>query len=199
MTRWIMGEFASMLANTSAEDDARLRERGITSAMGLDVGGVAHAHIRTYEDGTFVPSDETAGHAKAVIVPAWAGPAPSPRRRLSVMPPMIDLVAFYLDDPKRMWRRTGSAALLGEHAATTAELINEPLALYRDPCEWIRQGGDHRGAVVLSWPDASFQLRGLGVLVAESIAHGTEIERRLREPIRRLPKVRVLVAEERAA
>jgi hypothetical protein len=90
-----------------------------------------------------------------------------------------DLLALDEHDSSRWWLRLGRARFLGEDAVYKAMGCREPLRLWRSPLTWLRARCE--GCVVVDWNLATPLLRQLDVIVAEDVAHGEEVERRLRE------------------
>lgn len=158
--------------------------------MGLG-GGVARVQIA--EDGTFEPA-EGGGHP-AIILPAWAGPAPGRFNNL------VDLVAW-LPASGQMFTRRRVADLLGEWALLKADCLSNEghsLMVYRDPGEWARAAtwedrGGH-GVVIVNWQCARDRLGHLKNLIAPDITTG----RRLREATAPAPQPRpsIFVTQDR--
>lgn len=75
---------------------------------------------------------------------------------------LADLVAFYLDQPDRWWRRRGDAGVLGDLLHYSVK----PRRLHLRPLDWLRDGG--RGFSILDWAvDPVALLAGAGELVAD--------------------------------
>lgn len=104
--------------------------------------------------------------------------------------PIIDLLAFQLTNPTRLWLRHGNAVLLGQHNARLALFKEEPLFVHATPLDWLR--AYCQGCVVLDWKtDLLSYLDGYGIQTADEIT-----QRRLQRAFKRhvhIPEVRVVV------
>ncbi len=106
----------------------------------------------------------------------------------------IDLLAFNLSNPDRWWLRLGVAAYLGGDALGDA-VMDEPVRAFKTPLSWLRASAPADGLVVIDWDTAPQDLAYRNI-VAEDLAHGEDLVRRLTVPALR-PCVRV--PKERAA
>lgn len=87
----------------------------------------------------------------------------------------LDLVAWSARDPRRIARRDGAAALLGEgmlrNPATFAN--GRPVRIFRDPLGWLRN--DRNGLVIVDPIGAALRLADAPGLMAEDAAHAREL------------------------
>lgn len=98
-----------------------------------------------------------------------------------------DLVAFFPDRPMRWWTNAG-APILNFEAVRRAEWFDRSLRLHASVLGYLRARGD--GAVVLdSRADLRFWLAGIGTVIVDNARFGRDIERRLRQPSVRIPRI----------
>jgi hypothetical protein len=172
------------LARTRQQRDVmeKLRCAGVprwalTTPLGINCGfGVDRFDVR--QDGTYQLSETGPGAIIMVVMEHND---------------LADLLAWRLLEPGRWWLRRGLGVFLGEEAVGRAAFLHEPLAVYRSPLSWLRGGCD--GAVVLDWRFAQSMLLEVSEIVAEDLAHGEEIERRLRERAPAPPRITVKIGE----
>lgn len=144
------------------------------------------AEVATDTDGTYQPMP---GGRLAYIVPARPL-ADLDDDEWGTEQDLVDLVAFFPDEPGRWWVRTGAEPILHPFAIARAEIMREPLEVHSTPLDWLRAMG--RGCVVLDpHTDLRFQFGGVAQLVvSERVADfALEIERRLRAPPVTVPAV----------
>ena len=171
---------------------AWLVKSGVSHSDRLGCGNAGVVAVETTRDGLYQPAP---GGRRAFIMPVY-GPFRPPK--VPIADPAdaapIDLLGWYSHRPGRWWRRRGVAIILGEWAVELGETYDEPVRVYRTPLDWLRAGGE--GLVIVDWTEAYFRLAGLQ-LVASDVAHGEELQRRLRPPQPEGP--RILVPRRRTA
>ena len=106
----------------------------------------------------------------------------------------IDLLAFAPADPANWWLRRGEAVFVGGDALGDT-VMDEPVRVFRTPLSWLRAGAPADGLVVLDDEIARRELAYHSV-VAEDLAHGLELDRRLTIPAQR---PQICVPAEKAA
>lgn len=97
---------------------------------------------------------------------------------------LLDLIAWFPDEPGRWWRRTGIPDILGEEAVRISRHTGERLRLHANPRDWLRDSG--YGAVVLDWRGAWEWLPQLDRILVDDRHLYREVERVL-APYRRPP------------
>ena len=189
----LVAEYRSAIARVTPAYRRRLAELGlIEPAHRIGLAGVAS--VIADVDGLYVPDD--AGEM-AVVLPVWAAPISDALAFLDDPGRLIDLVAWQPKRGAKLLMRRGIGAALGEEAIRAAHVSGSALRLYRNPGSWARAGAGSAGAVILDW-SADLGLLDLKGVVAEDVAHGTEVKLRLRalqRRIRRLPSIRVPIPE----
>ncbi|MCJ8141645.1 hypothetical protein MKI84_01815 [Ancylobacter sp. A5.8] len=87
----------------------------------------------------------------------------------------LDLVAWSAGDPRKIARRDGAAALLGEGAlgnpATFA--YRRPVRVFRDPLGWLR--ADRNGLVIVDSVGAALRLADAPGIMAEDAEHARDL------------------------
>jgi len=121
---------------------------------------------------------------------------------------LTDLVAWQPSEPRRLYRRLGTAPLLGMRGLGAALIAGVPLRLFQTVEDLAAHGGDlgagrivdtgahdvHAfapAAVVLDLKTAAPLLRDLSVIVADDLDHAEAIQKALRATLPRLPELRV--------
>ena len=154
----------------------------LTSLVGTDnilkSGGVGVASIIT-SGSTFQMAPDDFG-AEAVVLKVFAGAIPTPW----CWPPepcLVDLLAFRLDQPSRLWLRRDVGVILGDQRLDDLWL-DEPLRIYRDPVTWL--GAGCNGVVIIGDDTAARRELPIGLrgIVAEDANHGRDLCRRLTRP-----------------
>ena len=120
-----------------------LAQLGVSLAAQERAGGLALMKVTTC-NALFMPYP--AGR-RMVIVPVWAGAAPS-WFNLVEDPWLDDLVAFLPNDPGCCWWRIGNGGILGADNYMLAVDTGRPITIHPHPLAWLR--ADCRGAAVLS-------------------------------------------------
>jgi hypothetical protein len=173
--------YAEMLAAAravGARDRQRLRDAyGIDDRERRRLGGVGIARVHWQKNGLYRPDPD--GGEPAVILPVWEPGG------------LVDLVAWQPWHEHRMARRVGFAVSLG---ALYASRFNERcIRLWRSPARWAAAECD--GAVILNWRDATPELLGFDLIVAEDFELGCEAKKhvtRALQAIARTPTVGVM-------
>ena len=109
-----------------------------------------------------------------------------------------DLVAFYLDQPTRWWRRLGVIDVLNYDAVLRASCTGELLTLWPTPLDWLQ--ASMNGAVILDhqMPLAPL-LDGVSEVFTPDVNHGRRLQRQLHQPIHRFPTITVPSEADNAA
>jgi hypothetical protein len=108
---------------------------------------------------------------------------------------LLDLVATGLGTRSARTRR-GIATVLGREWLDHAKQTETAARLFSDPIGWLRNG--RRGAVVIDWRAARYELGDLPGIVCENELLAKRVDRALREPSR-LPQLFVREAHRAAA
>jgi hypothetical protein len=145
------------------------------------------AEIAPCNDGTYQPIESG---QRAIIMPTIPVLSPAEWQEGDDIEDVGDLVAWRPEEPTRWWCRTGMLPVMNPGAVLGAEFYREPLKLWSSPLAWMRAAGE--GAVILD-PVANlrFWLGSVSEILADSHELGREIDRRLREPRVRLPRVMI--------
>ncbi len=121
----------------------QLEDLGVTREAIRRAGDLAWARVSTVGGG-YTPTD--AGDVK-VIMPVWAGPAPSIHQAVE-HPVLADLIAWHPERPTRWHYRIGNpGAVLGADNLDLVHAEGLPISFALTPLDWLR--GDCRGAVLL--------------------------------------------------
>ena len=141
-------------------------------------GPVGVAAIETRPLGLF----DFAEHGRrAFIQPVLSGPAFSD---------ILDLIAWYPDNPGRCWTRLYTGVPLGVDQLDHAEIEGEPLLLHASPLDWLRARGE--GVCVLDWKISAPALRCVPVLLFEQTEFGRLAHDRLSAPSPAVPEIRII-------
>ena len=62
---------------------------------------------------------------------------------------IVDLIAWWTDNPAQWWTRRGIAPILGYESVERAAHYGEPLALHATPLDWL--AANRQGTVILDW------------------------------------------------
>lgn len=114
------------------------------------------------DDGLWAPDD---GGRNAIVLPAN-----------SFDDGVIDdLVAFLPENPKRFWRRTGRAVVMGLAAHRRAAFARAPLTIYASPLSWLR--ADRAGVVLLDEAEPLLvHLPGITDFVCDEVEAGHRLQ-----------------------
>jgi hypothetical protein len=101
----------------------------------------------------------------------------------------LDIIAWKPANPARWWLRTGMAVVLGEFSMHMHFNYSRRLPLHRTPLDWLAAGGN--GACVLNMAAARYDLMHFDAIgiVAADLAHAEEVERAVRGPPPRRPRI----------
>ena len=148
----LQDEFADAVCSITPQRLDWLRAAGLPDeAIFAEPLMVGVGHVEIHTGGLFEPRDEG---PLAVLVPAGTPTA--------IGWDLVDLVAFYLEQPENWWRRTGEGQVLG----TLGRFSVEPQRLHSCPLDWLRDAG--RGLCIVDWRrDPIDLLLGAGPLVAK--------------------------------
>lgn len=92
----------------------------------------------------------------------------------------INLVAWQPGSPDHWHLRTGNTPVLGEAAIDRAVTMEEPVALYQSPLDWLHNRLD--GAVILDWTAChSLYLGNVQRIIADNPALAEQIKHKLDE------------------
>lgn len=129
----------------------QLEELGVTREAIHRAGGLGWARVST-AGRVYTPSD--AGDV-AIIMPVWAGPAPSIYRAVED-PRLADLLAWRPEEPTRWHYRLGTpGTVLGADYLGLAHSEGWPICFALTPLAWLF--GNCRGAVVLEVCEAHWR------------------------------------------
>lgn len=144
-----------------------LQKSGISERLILS-DAVGYMGIGLWGSGRWVPKSNA---DRAVVIAAS-----------SVAGEYLDLVAFRPQSPRSFWRYSGEADVLGGYFIERARAINEPLAVYETPLDWLR--GSLPGVVFLdlqrSW---ARELSGIPKLRCFSVDFARRIKATLERPL----------------
>ena len=114
----------------------QLANAGVDSTAWITAGHLATPRISTV--GRLFISDPFGG--AAFVLPVYDG-EPVGELNPDPMVPLIDLLAFRLEEPDRWWLRCGIPNLvLGKNQLINAMLTGSNTALHATPLEWLRAG-----------------------------------------------------------
>ena len=87
----------------------------------------------------------------------------------------LDLVAWPIRDPKRLARRDGVAALLGEGMLANPATFyrRRPVLIFRSPVTWLAH--DRNGIVIVDSVGAVLRLADVPAIAAEDAEHALEL------------------------
>jgi hypothetical protein len=108
---------------------------------------------------------------------------------------LLDLVATGLAT-RSTRTRLGVATMLGREWVDRAKDTETAVRLFGDPIEWLRNGC--RGAVVIDWRAARYELADLPAIACEGEMLAARVERALKQPAR-IPQLFVREAHRAAA
>lgn len=182
----LIDELAEAAAAARPEHFDALVAAGVSSAyLRRGPARFGIAEIDVDGDGYYQPAPT--GEA-AFIIPAV--PLVAPWEDGFPVEDVADLVAWFPRDPRRWWRRSGMAPILNPDAIDPAAWYRAPLDVRSTPLAWLRASG--RGIVLLD-PEANLRLwlGDVRTVHADDIDLGEQLERRMREPSWRAPRVLV--------
>ncbi len=149
-----LGLMAEWLGTSSLNSHQRkeLEDLGVTREATQRAGDLGWARVSTIGGRCYMPADT--GEVK-VIMPVWAGPAPSIYRVVE-NPVIVDLIAWHPEEPTRWHYRIGNlGAVLGGENLDLAHAEELPISFATTPLDWLR--GDCRGAVLLDICEAHWR------------------------------------------
>lgn len=147
-------------------------------ACGLPADGYGIAFV-AIDPHNYAPAD---GGKPAIIVPLFQDGA------------LLDLIATGLET-RASRTRAGIGTVLGRDWLDRAKDTETALRLFADPIEWLRNGC--RGAVVIDWRAARYELADLPGIACENEMLAARVERALKRPTR-LPQLFVREARHAA-
>ena len=112
----------------------QLADAGVTSAAWIRAGHVATPRISTA--GRLFTSDPFG--TPAFVLPVYDG---EPVSELNPDPsiPLVDLLAFHLDEPERWWRRLDVGhTVLGKNHLINAMFTSSGITLHSTPLQWLQ-------------------------------------------------------------
>lgn len=110
---------------------------------------------------------------------------PMPNGKSAVIVPyfvdgtLLDLVAAGLATRSSRTRR-GVCTVLGGAWIDHARIVEEPVTIFPDPIEWLRNG--RRGAVIVDWRSARYELADLPGIACSNSLIARRIDKALRIP-----------------
>ncbi len=127
-----------VLPELSANLNRRLADLGVGREAIHRAGGLRASRVHRIGR-TFTPAGYGRWH---LILPVWAGPAPSIFEGLE-RPILLDLLAWHPDNAELWLYRVGAAGLaLGEHCYLEALRSGQPFRAFATPLEWLQAGCD---------------------------------------------------------
>jgi hypothetical protein len=118
---------------------------------------------------------------RAFIQPILSGPG---------FTDIVDLVAWYPDNPWHWWTLCYTGVPLGDDQLYAADYWQNPVMLRATPLDWLRAGGD--GVCILNWKPPAQELRTVPELICETVDHGEEVLLRLSAPMMHVPPITIL-------
>ena len=100
-----------------------------------------------------------------------------------------DLVALKAKSKPETWSRLDNAPALGMKAIRRSALLKERLTIHRTPWSWLQSGA--QGCVILHWPTAVLWLDLVPEILTEDLAHGEDVEARLKASRPQIPRIMV--------
>jgi len=175
--RSLNNQFSPAMDGLDDRSAVWLRRQGVPEfAIDLWPGPVGVAAIETHPLGLF----DFAEHGRrAFIQPVLSG---------GKFTDIVDLIAWFSDNPGRWWTHCYSGVPLGIDQLDRAEIEGEPLLLQPTPLDWLCGGGN--GIVVTDWAMSAPVLRCVPTLITEGTEHGSEVQRRLAN-VMAVPEIRV--------
>ena len=102
---------------------------------------------------------------------------------------IVDLIAWFPDNPGRWWTRCYSGVPLGDDQLFYAAYWEEPLTLRATPLDWLCAGG--AGVCIVDWKMPAPELRSVPELMCETVEHGEAVLRRMSTPALLIPPITV--------
>jgi hypothetical protein len=146
----------------------------------IDTGGAWGVAFVDIDSHNYAPA---AGGKAAIITPLFADGA------------LLDLIATGLATCSTR-TRLGVATMLGREWIDHAKATETAVRLFGDPIEWLRNGC--RGAVVIDWRAARYELADLPGIACENEMLAKRVEHALKQPAR-IPQLFVREAHRAAA
>ncbi|MTK12689.1 MAG: hypothetical protein F8N39_11570 [Clostridiaceae bacterium] len=207
METWLFPEFFGQVRDLQSSPVASWLERqGIPCALTIEaIGGVGRSVAEfSTGDGVGIWQPSEGAGVPVLVFAEWSGPLPPfdptfpPQQRM--MPRLLDTVCWDKSGDV-YFSRTGATSVLGEWLIAEALDQGSPLRVFSDPVSWLRgcvrvpfgrwERALPSGVIVLDWRHAWENLGGVSELIADSLELGEQLDRRIRPPRRRRPKVLV--------
>ncbi len=113
----------------------QLSDAGVTSAAWITAGHIATPRITI--TGRFFTPDPFGKCRSTFVLPVYDG---EPVSEINPDPgiPLVDLLAFRLEEPERWWLRIGAPDLvLGKDQFVTAMVTSSMVRLHATPLQWL--------------------------------------------------------------
>lgn len=172
-------EFLHAMDGLDERSSAWLKQQSVGEiALDMWPGPIGVASIEPHPMGVFEFVEDK---RRAFIQPVLCGPAFSE---------IVDLVAWYPDQPGTWWTRCYSGVPLGVDQLDKAEIEQEPILLKTTPLEWLRAYGN--GVCVLDWKMSAHALRCVPAIKFDDTAFGRWVHDKLSQPPLRIPDIRII-------
>lgn len=166
------------------------QHRGVLVQLGLPHNLMLHIDLRLARITTAGDFYEPSEDGKlAVIFAIHHGPTPSFACPIDPPPPVIDLVAIPLSQPRRFYLRAGTADLIGADRIASAHTWQSPLWLFDTALGWL--AGLCDGVVVLD-PEAARKLVGVSAVICDDRKSARRVRRLICRPPAAMPRILVL-------
>ncbi len=173
-------EFLQAMDRLDERSTACLKQHGVPDiSLSMWPGPVGMASIETHPMNCF---DFVPDRRRAFVMPVLSGGAFSD---------IVDLTAWFPDNPGRCWTRCYSGVPLGVDQLDRAELLGDPLLLHPTPLGWLRGNGE--GVCILDWKMSSPALRCVPKLICEDVEFGRFVQDRLSAPALVVPEIHILM------
>lgn len=175
-------EFLHAMDGFDERSSAWLKRQGVGDiALDMWPGPIGVASIETHPMGIFEFVED---RRRAFIQPVLCGPAFSE---------IVDLVAWYPDQPGTWWTRCYSGVPLGADELDHAEIEGLEVLIHPTPLDWLRSEG--RGVCVLDWTMSAHSLRCVPTLVFDDAATGKWAHDRLAQSALAVLNIKILTRE----
>lgn len=172
-------EFLYAMDGLDKRSSAWLKQQGVGDvALDMWPGPIGVASIETHPMGIF---EFVEGRRHAFVMPVLCGPAFSE---------IIDLMAWFPDQPGTWWTRCYTGVPLGVDQLDKAEIEGLEVLIHPTPLDWLRSDG--RGVCVLDWTMSALSLRRVPTLLFEEAETGRWVHDKLSVPSLAVPDIRII-------
>jgi hypothetical protein len=106
---------------------------------------------------------------------------------------LVDLIAFFLDQPRKFFTLLNNEPILNPAAIDKAQIFMGPddfLHIHSSPLTWLQ--GNRIGIVILEWsPRLQFYLASIKQIQCETDSLASKLHRELTTPPIKLPEIRI--------